>query len=55
MLEWHKPFDRPVVTISPVVKLSIGAGFAFGARWALMQYHACTDRRWFLDMSDEEV
>ena len=31
MLQWYEPSDRPIVTISPVVKLSIGAGFAFGA------------------------
>ena len=55
MLEWYEPADRPIVTISPGVKLSIGSDFAFGARWALMQYHSWTDRRHFLDMSDEEV
>mgnify|MGYP005631547329 CR=1 FL=1 len=41
--------------MSPVVKLTEGPDFAFGARWALMQHHAWTDRRNFLDMPDEQV
>ena len=55
LLQWYEPDSRPIVIISPVVKLTIGADFAFGARWALMQYHPWTDRRHFLDMSDTAV
>jgi hypothetical protein len=47
---WHEPDVRPIVMMSPVVKLRLGPDFAFGARWALMQYHAWEDRRYFLDM-----
>ena len=54
-LEWHDQVARPIVVMSPVVKLTEGPDFAFGARWALMQYHAWTDRRFFLDMPDEQV
>jgi len=39
---------RPIVCMSPVVKLAEGAGFAFGARWALMHNHPWDDRRQFL-------
>ena len=41
--------------MSPVVKLTEGPDFAFGARWALMQYRPWSDRREFLDMSDVRV
>ena len=41
--------------MSPVVKFTEGADFAFGARWALMQYHPWETRNYFLDMGDEEV
>ena len=41
--------------MSPTVKLTKGPDFAFGARWALMQYHPWRERREFLDMSDEDV
>jgi hypothetical protein len=54
-LQWHDPAAWPIVVISPVVKLTEGPDFAFGARWALMQHRAWTDRRYFLDMPDEEV
>ena len=54
-LEWHDDTRLPVVVLSPTVKLTEGADFAFGARWALMQHHAWTDRKQFLDMSDDEV
>ena len=54
-LEWHPKESRPIVTISPAIKLREGADFAFGARWALMQYHHWTDRRTFLDLDDAEV
>ena len=54
-LEWHDQIARPIVVMSPVVKLTEGPDFAFGARWALMQYHAWTDRRFFIDMPDEQV
>ena len=54
-LEWHEPADCPIVVMSPVVKLTEGPDFAFGARWALMQYHTWVDRAHFLDMSDAAV
>jgi hypothetical protein len=54
-LEWHDAGAWPIVVMSPVVKLTEGPDFAFGARWALMQHHAWTDRRYFLDMPDEDV
>jgi hypothetical protein len=54
-LEWHSEAAWPIVVMSPVVKLTEGPDFAFGARWALMQHRAWTDRRIVLDMSDEEV
>ena len=41
--------------MSPVVKLREGPDFSFGARWALVQYHAWEDRRRFLDMEDAAV
>ena len=54
-LTWHDPYDMPIVTLSPVVRLREGPDFAFGARWALIQYHAWVDRREFLDMEDAAV
>jgi len=54
-LEWHDPTAWPIVVMSPVVKLTEGPNFCFGARWALMQHHAWTDRRHFLDMTDDQV
>ena len=38
-LTWHDPLTRPIVIVSPVVKLREGPDFSFGARWALVQYH----------------
>ena len=35
--------------------LTEGAHFASGARWALLQYHAWSDRRYFLDMEERTV
>lgn len=52
---WHEAKEMPVVMMSPVVKLREGPDFAFGCRWALMQYHEWTDRRRFMDMDDETV
>ena len=52
-LSWHARGEQPIVLISPVVRLEEGADFAFHARWALMQYHAWSDRRRFLDLSDD--
>ena len=49
-LAWYE--EQPVVTMSPVVKLTEGADFAFGARWALMQYHMWNDRHEFLAPAD---
>ena len=54
-LTWHGPHEMPIVTISPVVKLREGADFTFGARWALMQYHAWVDRQQFLGMEENAV
>ena len=54
-LQWHDDTRLPIVVMSPTVKLTEGADFAFGARWALMQHHAWLDRKQFLDMPDEEV
>ena len=54
-LEWYDQIARPIVVMSPAVKLTEGPDFAFGARWALMQYHAWTERRFFIDMPDEQV
>ena len=34
--QWYEPAELPVVIMSPVVKFTEGADFAFGARWALM-------------------
>ena len=52
---WHPPFEMPIVTMSPVLKLREGSDFAFGARWALMQYYPWKIRREFLDVGDEAV
>ena len=54
-LSGYDPDEMPIVTISPVVKLWEGAGFAFGARWALTQYHSWLDRRYFLDVDETAV
>ncbi len=54
-LSWHEENTWPIVVMSPVLKLAEGPDFAFGARWALMQYHAWQSRMEFLDASDEEV
>ena len=52
---WHEENALPIVVMSPVLKLAEGPNFAFGARWALMQYHVWYNRRQFLDASDEDV
>ena len=54
-LEWHEKETKPIVIMSPVLKFTLGADFAFAARWALMQYHPWTDRREFLDLSASDV
>ena len=54
-LEWHDEAAGPIVVMSPGVKLTEGPNFAFGARWALMQHRAWTDRRHVLDMPDEQA
>ena len=54
-LEWHDAAAWPIVILSPTVKLTEGPDFTFGARWALIQQHTWTDRRYFIDMPDEEV
>ena len=54
-LEWHEKETKPIVIMSPVLKLTLGADFAFAARWALMQYHPWSDRRQFLDLSASVV
>ena len=54
-LQWYDPAEWPIVVMSPSVKLTEGPDFAFGARWALMQFHPWSARNQFLDMSDVEV
>ena len=54
-LSWHKESAWPILIMSPVLKLTEGPSFAFGARWALMQYHVWHDRREFLDASEEDI
>ena len=54
-ITWHASDVMPIVIMSPVLKLREGGDFAFGSRWCLVQYHAWTDRRLFIDMSDAEV
>ena len=41
--------------LSAAVKLAEGPDFVFGARWALLQYHAWSDRRRSPDMEDTAV
>ena len=38
-LTWHGTDELPITIMSPILKLAEGPSFAFGARWALMQYH----------------
>ena len=45
----------PIVIVSPVTKLLTGPGYAFAARWALIQYHVWADRAEFISPSDEVV
>jgi len=52
---WHSRTSSPIVILTPVVNLTDGAHFASGARWALLQYHAWSDRRYFLDMEERTV
>ena len=54
-LAWHPKDKRPIVTIAPSARLREGADFAFGARWALLQYHPWIQRSRFLDLNDAEV
>ena len=54
-LSWYAEDEFPIVIMSPVLKLAEGPNFAFGARWALMQYHVWYNRSEFLDASDDEV
>ena len=54
-LSWHVENELLITIMSPVLKLAEGPGFAFGARWALMQYHDWYDRSGFMETSDEEV
>ena len=54
-LEWHPEDSRPIVTLTPQVKLLEGPDFAFGARWALVQYHPWLDRHHFIQMTDQAV
>ena len=53
--QWHKEHEQPLVIITPTFKLTEGPNFPFGARWAMMQFHAWADRHQFLTMSDEEA
>ena len=59
-LTWHDPEGRepsrmPIVMMSSVVKMREGPDFAFGARWALMQYHPWRDRQHFLGMDEAAI
>ena len=54
-LSWHAEDEFPIVIMSLVLKLAEGPIFAFGARWALMQYHVWHNRNEILDASDADV
>ena len=54
-LEWHPQDSLPIVIMSPTIRLTEGPDFAFGARWALMQFHPWHDRQYFLNKSDDEI
>ena len=54
-LQWYEEHERPIVVMTPVIKLTEGPNFVFGARWALMQYHAWDDRQRFLNLTDREA
>ena len=54
-LEWHPEGSLPIVIMSPTAKLTEGPGFAFGARWALVQYHPWDRRDRFIGMGDEDA
>ena len=57
-LEWFPPLERPIVLISPTLRLNIEGDFPKRARWSLLQYHAWKDRNHFLNeerMTDEDV
>lgn len=57
-LEWHAPLERPIVLISPTLRLNIEGDFPTRVRWALLQYHPWTDRNQFLNeanLNDEAV
>ena len=41
--------------MSPTVKLTEGPDFAFGARWALVQYYPWSHRSDIIDKTDDEV
>ena len=57
-LEWYPPLERPIVLISPTIRLNVEGDFPKRARWTLLQYHPWTDRNQFLNeacMTDEAV
>ena len=54
-LSWHAEDELPIFIMSPVLKLAEGPGFAFSARWALMQYHVSYDRADFMEASDASM
>ena len=57
-LEWYPPLERPIVLISPTIRLNLEGDFPKRARWTLLQYHPWTDRNQFLNeasMTDEAV
>ena len=54
-LSWHAEDELPITIMSPVLKLAEGPGFAYGARWALMQYHVWHNRSHFMEATDDEV
>ena len=57
-LSWHAENAFPILLMYPSITrthLAEGPDFAFGARWALMQFHPWVERRRFLEPSEEDV
>lgn len=54
-LTYYEPSDMPIITMSPVVKLSEGGGGTFGVRQALVQYYAWGDKYEFIDIEEIAV
>ena len=54
-LTWHEEDAMPIVIVTPGTKLREGPGFAYAARWALIQHHVWADRAEFIAPNDEVV